>query len=97
MEQDRSGFSLDRNVYHELCQSLMELHENRIIHRDVRSCNFLYFPSLEKYHTIDYDLSAIAPLGQMSITTTIDIVSAQAIAAPSSLIEVKSAEIVITY
>ena len=71
MEEGQSLTEFSSEIYCDLLESLSELHEMRVLHRDLRSCNFLHFPQLNRYFIIDYDLSVTLPLGQFSTPMTI--------------------------
>lgn len=82
----RQGVSLQQQelsttIYKSLLQSIKYIHEAGVVHRDLRSCNFMHFPMLPdqgQYLVIDFDLSAIVAESKGSVTTTIKNNSGQA-------------------
>ena len=85
MEEGESFKEFTLEIYFDLLLSLRELHEMRILHRDLRSSNFLRFPQFKKkrFFVVDYDLSAVLPPNQNSIPTKIRKSSGQGQRAPS--------------
>jgi hypothetical protein len=84
MEEGQSigGIPFTFEMYQQLAESIIDIHEADIVHRDLRSNNFMYFPWLNRYLVIDFDLSA-SMNGQNSVSTKVTRGSAQALKMPS--------------
>lgn len=82
MEEGESFKEFTLEIYFDLLLSLRELHEMRILHRDLRSSNFLRFKKKQCF-VVDYDLSAVLPPNQNSIPTKIRKSSGQGQRAPT--------------
>jgi hypothetical protein len=71
MHEGKSIEEFTIDVYRDVVQSIRKIHEAKVLHRDIRPNNIMYFPKFQRHFIVDFDLAIAVVENAFSARTTI--------------------------